>query len=277
MPYNEKFGVNVKVFDPVEIDGNYYVDGCLRDNTPIKPILDRHQDVKTVIVVYLKLDKLKREANRLAANCAGVSLVEIVPTEDIEKYTSSITEKSVRHLISLGRTDTHAVLKKSGLVSVEKPLVIADDLIGETNKENLKVKLGYEKHWMKNLFKVEIPESLLDAVKPKIVLMDGTNDVLQIDENVDERTSVPDETAVGIKIATLTFPCRQRMLTGADSVRFVFEHKYCPVEITYTSEPSSDVQSPSKGRDTLYVSIRIKIASDERDLSQWRWSQHKIQ
>ena len=275
VPYVE-FGVSVKAFDPVEIDGSYYVDGFLADNTPIKPIIGCHPNIKTVIAVYLssnqKLDKNKREANRLAASCAGVSLLEIIPSKDIEEYKSSITEDSVSYLIGLGRADTHAVLKSSGLVMPMAPVCVADVLLHGTVRNEVKVNLRYEKRWLKNVFKVEIPESLLDAVETRIVLMNGTNDVLEIGENIDKRTSVLDERERGLKIVTLTFSCRRKMLKDVDSVKFVFEHKYCPVEITYKLQLPMDVQQ-SNG-DVLYVPERIKIAGDERSISDWANLRH---
>ena len=79
------------VFPPVKIDGKVYIDGGCEarggDNTPLKPILDHHSDIKTVIVVYLNDEKnlgtFRRAKNRAAASAAGVRLVEIVPSANI--------------------------------------------------------------------------------------------------------------------------------------------------------------------------------------------------
>ena len=265
------------ILDSGKINDKVYLDGYMKDNMPLKPVLGYHPDIKTVIAVYLsneqKLDKNKREANRLAANSVGVRLVEIVPSEDIDGLFGlgkiRVTPERISKLIQMGRTDAHAVLEKSGLHSVEKPLVIAADLIGEANKENFKVKLRCEKSWLKNVFKVEIPESLLDAAEAKIVLVNGTNEVVRIDENADERMRVSGAGEGDFKVAILTFACSRKMLVNVNSVKFVFEHKYCPIEITYKPQLPSDVHPTGKGGDTIYEPIWLKIAGDERSISEW--------
>lgn len=116
-------------FDTVSIDGKSYVDGGWEDeggdSTPLRPILDNHPDIKTVIVVYLKREK-DIDANRRTKNCesaaaAGVHLVEIMPSEDIGgafggwEGMFDASPGTARRLIELGRKDAEMKLKREGL------------------------------------------------------------------------------------------------------------------------------------------------------------------
>ena len=117
------------IFPPVVIDGTSYVDGGWEekggDNTPITPILESHTDVKTVVVVFLKDEKHlsleERDRVRVAADKAGVRLVEILPSEDIGGTfgglhgTFDTSPDTARRLIDLGRKDAQEVLRSSGL------------------------------------------------------------------------------------------------------------------------------------------------------------------
>ena len=110
-------------FDSVSIDGKSYVDGGWEDeggdSTPLRPILDNHPDVKTVIVVYLKcekdIDANRRRENKKAADDKGVCLVEIIPTDGklfgIRDLIDTSSENA-RARIVLGYKDTQAVLEK---------------------------------------------------------------------------------------------------------------------------------------------------------------------
>ena len=114
------------IFPPVVINGRTYVDGGWEakggDNTPLQPIIDKHPEIKTVIVVYLKNEKhlnaSRRLKNREMAAVSGVQLVEIVPSKDIGgafdgwKGVFDTTPETARRLIELGRKDTESALKK---------------------------------------------------------------------------------------------------------------------------------------------------------------------
>lgn len=117
------------VFPPVKIDGKSYIDGGYEarggDNTPLKPILDHHSDIKTVIVVYLNDEKnlgtFRRAKNRAAASAAGVRLVEIIPSENIDgafgiSGVFDTSPKTARRLIELGRRDARKALAAAGMV-----------------------------------------------------------------------------------------------------------------------------------------------------------------
>ena len=117
------------VFPPVKIDGKSYIDGGYEarggDNTPLKPILDHHSDIKTVIVVYLNDEKnlgtFRRTKNRDSAAAAGVRLVEIIPSEDINGAFGvggvfDTSPETARRLIELGRKDARKALVGAGMV-----------------------------------------------------------------------------------------------------------------------------------------------------------------
>ena len=116
-------------FDTVSIDGKTYVDGGWEakggNNVPLGPILERHPEIKTAIVVYLAdekhLNRDRFEKNRAAATAAGVRLVEIVPSEDIGGAFGwagvfDASPETARHLIELGRKDARKVLVEAGLM-----------------------------------------------------------------------------------------------------------------------------------------------------------------
>ena len=117
-------------FDTVSIDGNTYVDGGWEgkggDNLPIKPVLDNHPEIKTVVVVHLDdaehLSVARRDRVRNAAAAAGVSLVEIVPSENIGhgwngwQGVFDASPETAKHLIELGRKDAREKLREAGLV-----------------------------------------------------------------------------------------------------------------------------------------------------------------
>lgn len=115
------------VFPPVEIDGKKYVDGGWEvkggDNIPIGPILEKHPEIRTVVVVYLKdaehLDRGRRKKVVDAAERAGVRLVEIVPSEDIGRGflgwqgVFDARPETAKHLMELGREDARKKLSEA--------------------------------------------------------------------------------------------------------------------------------------------------------------------
>lgn len=112
-------------YDSVTIDGKVYVDGGWEerggDNVPIRPILDNHPEIRTVIVVYLKdEDHINPEQRRRvhdAAKMKGVRLVEIIPSEDIGGWMGvfDASPETARRLIELGRKDAKQALRREGL------------------------------------------------------------------------------------------------------------------------------------------------------------------
>ena len=116
-------------FDTVEIDGKTYVDGGWEskggDNVPLEPILEKHPEIKTVVIVYLDdekhLNKDRFAKNRALADVAKVRLVEIVPSENIGgafggwQGVFDASPETARHLIELGRSDARKALTAAGL------------------------------------------------------------------------------------------------------------------------------------------------------------------
>lgn len=117
-----------RAFDTVSIDGKVYVDGGWEDkggdNVPLKPIIEHHSDIKTVLLVYLRdsehIDAKRREANRKMAEINRIRIFEIVPSENIDGPLKlglfDASPETARRLIELGRKDAEQVLRKEGLV-----------------------------------------------------------------------------------------------------------------------------------------------------------------
>lgn len=111
-------------FSTVRIGGKTLVDGGFEtrggDNVPLAPVLDKHPELKTVIVVYSadeqNLDRERRQTNAAAAAAKDVRLVEIIPTENIGgafkgwQGVFDLRPETVRRLIELGRKDAQMKL-----------------------------------------------------------------------------------------------------------------------------------------------------------------------
>lgn len=119
-------------FGTFSVKGEAYVDGGWEekggDNVPIAPILDKHPEIKTIIVVYLKDERhikpAQRDRVRGAAKKKGVRLVEIIPSEDIGgsfggwEGMFDDSPDTARRLIDLGSKDARKVLEEAGLGKV---------------------------------------------------------------------------------------------------------------------------------------------------------------
>lgn len=117
-------------FDTVEIDDKTYVDGGWEskggDNVPLEPILEHHPEIKTVVIVYLDdekhYNKKRFDKNHAAAAAAGVTPVEIVPSENIGRGFDGwqgvfdASPETAKNLIELGRSDARKKLREAGLV-----------------------------------------------------------------------------------------------------------------------------------------------------------------
>lgn len=120
-------------FSTVRIEGKTLVDGGFEtrggDNVPLSPVLEKHPEIKTVIVVYSadeqNLDRERRQTNAAAAAAKDVRLVEIIPSENIGgafkgwQGVFDARPETVRHLIELGRRD--ARMKLDGLKAGHEP------------------------------------------------------------------------------------------------------------------------------------------------------------
>lgn len=119
------------LFGAYEVNGATYIDGGVRGggNVPVGVILEKYPEIKTVIVVFLDDDDNirpeQRNRVRSAARTAGVKLVEVIPSGDINGTFGILgyiddSKETVRALIKRGRQDAREALVKAGLWGNEK-------------------------------------------------------------------------------------------------------------------------------------------------------------
>lgn len=105
-----------KLFNPVVIDGVVYIDGGWRggDNTPLRPILDNHPEIKTIVVVYLDDKERLRKNRSLKYDLRGKNIIEIVPSLDSHGLLGTLdaNRTTVEKLIRLGYDDAVKILSK---------------------------------------------------------------------------------------------------------------------------------------------------------------------
>ncbi|WP_406543353.1 patatin-like phospholipase family protein [Clostridium ljungdahlii] len=95
------------IFDNEEIDGQYYIDGGVKDNVPIKPLYDR--GIRNFIVVHLARNSLYNSGSFKDAN-----IIEIVPSNsqgDLLTGTLDFSKESTERRIGQGYNDTIKILK----------------------------------------------------------------------------------------------------------------------------------------------------------------------
>ena len=104
------------VFGAWDFDEAIYVDGGWEakggDNVPLKPILEKHPEIKTVIVVYLDDAERRHEKNEKSAASAGIDLVPIFPSKSLGGWGGvfNTSPETVRQRIDLGRKDARKAL-----------------------------------------------------------------------------------------------------------------------------------------------------------------------
>lgn len=112
------------VFKPVRIDGQYYIDGGVLDNLPIRPLYERGCEL--IFAVHLS-----RKAVVNHRRFPGARILEIVPQEDLGSMidgTLDFTSAGIRRRIDLGYRD--------GLRIVRKALAFAPVNGGMLGREN---------------------------------------------------------------------------------------------------------------------------------------------
>lgn len=105
------------LFKSVMIDGTEYIDGGVTseggDNTPIRPILLKHPEIKTIIVVYLDDEKRLGNVRIRTDDHPGKKIIEIIPSRDSQGLIGCIDSdvENTKSLIALGYKDAISVLK----------------------------------------------------------------------------------------------------------------------------------------------------------------------
>lgn len=95
------------IYDKVEINGQYYIDGSIKDNIPIKPLYE--DGLRNFIVVHLGRDSLINKNQFKDAN-----IIEIVPSlaqGDLITGTLDFSQEGVDKRIKQGYQDAIRVLK----------------------------------------------------------------------------------------------------------------------------------------------------------------------
>lgn len=106
------------IFEPEEINGEYFIDGGVIDNIPVKPIYEEGCNI--IIVVHLSRDKVIN--HKSFPNC---TILEISPTEEqggLITGTLDFTPEGAKKRIIQGFTDATKImdpLYKMGLVQAQ--------------------------------------------------------------------------------------------------------------------------------------------------------------
>lgn len=110
------------VFKPVKIDGQYYIDGGVLDNLPIRPVYQLGCNL--IFVVHLS-----RKAVINHSRFPGARVLEIVPQEDLGSMidgTLDFTAAGIRRRIEMGYRDAMRIMQEAlALIPVRKGLFIS--------------------------------------------------------------------------------------------------------------------------------------------------------
>ncbi len=70
------------IFPKEEIEGKYYYDGGIKDNSPITPLYE--EGCTDIIVIHLKADEILKDRRE------GVNIYEICPQEDLGNFSKAL-------------------------------------------------------------------------------------------------------------------------------------------------------------------------------------------
>ncbi len=111
------------IFDSVRIDGVEYMDGGVEarggDNVPVRPICEKHPEVKTIFVVYLGGGR-GRTRQIGATVGSGVKVIDIFPSRSIGgglggiEGTFDLSREKIDELVALGYRDAMRALRENG-------------------------------------------------------------------------------------------------------------------------------------------------------------------
>ena len=138
------------IFDKVEIDGEYYIDGGVKDNVPIKPLYD--EGIRNFIVLHLGRESLVSREQFKDSN-----IIEIVPSKsqgDLVTGTLDFTKEGADRRINQGYQDTIKVLKplfKMRMVQANISKTLEKIRKDEMNFKNQRKKIYHEREKNKNI------------------------------------------------------------------------------------------------------------------------------
>ncbi|MBP5157981.1 MAG: patatin-like phospholipase family protein [Treponema sp.] len=103
-------------------DGEEYVDGGWEavggDNVPIDPLVEKHQDIRNIFVVYCDEHPARRVKVKDYDWLKVTELIPSIDTAGLFDGTTNFTRNRIRLLIDTGYEDTVALLKNRGLYPV---------------------------------------------------------------------------------------------------------------------------------------------------------------
>ena len=138
------------IFPKEEIEGKYYYDGGIKDNSPITPLYE--EGCTDIIVIHLKADEILKDRRE------GVNIYEICPQEDLGNFfkgTLDFSTEGVYRRIEQGYRDAKEILHPVVDIAKAGAGIIKDlDMMREHEKifkENRKALLEERKLLKSNL------------------------------------------------------------------------------------------------------------------------------
>ena len=138
------------IFPKEEIEGKYYYDGGIKDNSPITPLYE--EGCTDIIVIHLKADEILKDRRE------GVNIYEICPQEDLGNFfkgTLDFSTEGAYRRIEQGYRDAKEILQPVVDIAKAGAGIIKDlDMMREHEKifkENRKALLEERKLLKSNL------------------------------------------------------------------------------------------------------------------------------
>ena len=138
------------IFPKEEIEGKYYYDGGIKDNSPITPLYE--EGCTDIIVIHLKADEILKDRRE------GVNIYEICPQEDLGNFFKGTLDFSIEgayRRIEQGYRDAKEILSPVVDIAKAGAGIIKDlDMMREHEKifkENRKALLEERKLLKSNL------------------------------------------------------------------------------------------------------------------------------
>lgn len=127
------------VFESIEIDGEWYVDGGANgDNTPVKPLLN--EEIDCLIVIHLSGDSVRTD-------CFHGRIIEIFPSDDLGGLitgTLDFDSRSVERRIQLGYYDAKNILSALAEECCSE-IIVSSETIVNRKPEQKQIKLSLKR------------------------------------------------------------------------------------------------------------------------------------